>query len=135
MTLVVGELGADPGVDDLQSQILADHTGTQSHDVGVVVQAGHLGGPGLVQQSAADTVDLVGGDGSADAGGAQDDALLALAAGDSLGSGGDHVGIVAAGQGVAAKVDDLVTLSSQVRLHIILQVECAVITCDGNFHW
>ena len=86
MTLVMGELGADPGVQDLQSQHLAHNSSAQSHDVGVVVLTGHTGGHDIGQQSAADALDLVGGDGNADAGGAQDDALLAFAGGNSLGS-------------------------------------------------
>ena len=37
MTLVMGELGTQPGVDDLESQHLADNSGTDRHHVGVVV--------------------------------------------------------------------------------------------------
>ena len=82
VTLVAGEFGGQPGVGDFQSQILAHNTGADGHHVGVVVQTGHLGGPDIAQQSAADAVHLVGGDGNADAGGAQHDALLAFAGGD-----------------------------------------------------
>ena len=49
-----GEFGAQPDVGNLQSQIFAHNTGTHSHHVGVVVQTGHLGGPGIAEQSAAD---------------------------------------------------------------------------------
>ena len=127
-------IACDHGAFEMKEAVKA-HLNGQGHDIGVVVEPGHLGGPGLVQQSAANALDLVSGDGSADAGGAEHDALLALAGRDSLGGGGDHVGVVAAGEAVAAEVHDLMALLLQVGLDGLLHLECAVIAGNGNFHW
>ena len=92
--------------------------------------SGQPGGHYVAEQSAADALHFVGGDGHADAGGAQDDALLTLAAGHSLGSNGGKVGIVAAVGGVGAAVLHIVALLGQVGHHFVFQRQGAVITAN-----
>ena len=78
MAFLTGKCGGQPGVHDFHGQILADHPGTQSHHIGVIVQPGHFGRPGVAQQGAANPFHLVGGDGYANARCTQDNAPVAL---------------------------------------------------------
>ena len=70
----------------------------------------------------------------ADAGGAQDDALLALAGCNCLGGSSGKLRIVAGCCGMSAEVHYFVAILFQMLDHLVLQGQCAVITADRNFH-
>ena len=128
MALGVGERGIQPGVDDLEREHFARDARADCHHVGVVVFAGEAGGHHVGQQRAADAFDLIGGDGHADAGRADDDAAVAFAGGDGFGSGTGKVGIVAAGFIIAAEVLVGKPLFVQMLHNGMLEIKCAVVT-------
>ena len=93
-----------------------------------------VGGQGVGAVGAADASHLIGGDGNADAGGADDDALVAL-------TGGHHAayllavhGIVYALGRVAAHILEVDVVLLQPDENVLLQQIAAVIAADGNFH-
>ena len=83
---------------------------------------------------AADALDLVGGDGDADAGGADDDALFAFAGGHQPGHLLAVNGIVHAFGGEAAHVLKVDVVLLHPDENVLLQQIAAVIAADGNFH-
>ena len=124
------ELGVQEGVHDILGQVFAHDAGAHGQHVGVVVPPGEGGGQGVAAQGAADAPDLVGGDGDADAGGADDDAPLALAGGHGLGGGLAEGGVVAALGAVGAEVLTGDALGGQIGLDVLLQGIPAVIRSD-----
>ena len=108
--------------------------GADGQHVGVVVAAGHLRAEGLAAQGAADALDLVGGDGDTDAGGADHDAPLALPGGHRPGGRLPEVGVVAAAGVVTAEVLHLMALLLEIGDELLLQCVAAVVASDGNFH-
>ena len=96
--------------------------------------AGHLGAVAVIAQGAANALDLVGRHGHANAGGADDDTLFALAAGYRTGHFFRVNGIVHALGVVAAEVLKLVVVLLQPDQNILLQQVAAVVAADGNFH-
>ena len=81
------KLGVEERVHDLEREARAEHARAHGEDVRIVVAAGHLGGVAVAAQGGADALDLVGGDGDADAGAADEDAALALPVRDGAGHG------------------------------------------------
>lgn len=73
------EVGGQEGVDDGLGHHGADHARAHGDDVGVVVLAGQAGADGLGADRAADAIDLVGGDGDAQARAADQHALVEFA--------------------------------------------------------
>ena len=128
-----GKFRSEPDVHDLHRQIFAYDPRAQCHHVGVVVQTGHFCRPGVGQQGAADAVDLIGGDGYADAGGTQHNAPLAFPAGNRPGGRSGKVGVIAAFRGIGAEVPDLMPLLFQMLDDFIFQRKRTVVTADGNF--
>ena len=94
--------------------------------------AGHLGGVAVAAQGGADALDLVGGDGDADAGAADEDAALVLPARDGAGHGLAVDGVVAALFAVRAEV--LVGKAQLVQMahDLLLEGKAAVVTSDRN---
>ena len=109
-----------------------DHPGAHGQHIGVVVAAGELGGEGIAAQGAADAVDLVGGDGDADAGGADDDAPVTAAVGHRLGGRLAEDGVVAALLTVTAAVQDVEALGGEIGLDMLLEAVAAVVRRNGN---
>ena len=134
VALGVGKLGAEPGVDDLEREHLARDAGANGHHVGVVMFACQAGRHQVAEQRAADSLDLVGGDGDADAGRAGEDAHVTFAGGNSFRRRRGKVGIVAAGLVEAAKILDLIALFRQMGFDGFLQVVCAVVAGKSDFH-
>ena len=124
--------GVQPGVHNLHGQHGTHHTGAQGHHIGVVVLAGEPGGHLVREQGAADALDLVGGDGCADAGGAQHDPAVTFPGGHRLGSGRYKIRVVAAGFPVGAKVLVGESPCFQMLLHRFLERVGAVVACNGN---
>ena len=73
------EAGGQEGVHNALGGHGADDARAHSQHVGVVMPPGHLGGQRVAAQGAADSLHLVGRDGDADAGGADDNSPLAPA--------------------------------------------------------
>ena len=128
------ELGGEEGLHDGLRQIGAHDARPQGQHVGVVVAAGHLRHERVGTQGAAHAVNLVGGDGNADAGGADDDATLTLAGGHRLRRSLGKDGIVAALCGVAAEIPVVQAVSVQVFDDVLLQGVSAVVRtqCDHS---
>ena len=129
VTFDAGERRVQPHVEDLKRQHFARHGCAEGHHVGVVVLAGESCGHGIIEQRAADALDLVGRDGHADARRAADDAAVAFAAGDGLRGRAREVGVVAAVLGVAAEILVGKPTLVQMRHDSLLEVQCAVVTC------
>ena len=128
------ELGREEGVHDLLSDLRASGAPAHGKDVGVVVLAAELGGEVVVAKGAADAVDLVAGDGNADASPAEGDPALALA-GSDLGADGDrNVGVINTLHLVNADVHDLVASSTKVGDEHLLELKSTVITTNSNLH-
>ncbi len=100
----------------------------------IVVLAAKPGAHQVRQQRAADSLDLVGGDGDADAGRAGEDAHVTFAGGNSFRRRRGKVGIVAARLVEAAKILDLIALFRQMGFDGFLQVVCAVVAGKSDFH-
>ena len=94
----------------------------------------HFGAVAVAAQGAADALDLVGGHGHTDTGGADDDALVARSAGYGAGHLFSVHGIVHAFGVVAAEVLELVVVLLQPDQNVLLQQIAAVVAADGNFH-
>ena len=83
---------------------------------------------------AADTLDLVGGNGNANAGSTDDDTLLACAGGHQPGHLFAINGIVHAFGGEAAHILKVDVVLLQPDENVLLQQIAAVIAANGNFH-
>ena len=95
---------------------------------------GHFRGHQIAEQSAADPLDLIGGDGYTNTGGTQHDALFALAGSHCPGSRRGKIGIVTGIQGIGSEILHLMALGLQMLHHLILQRQRAMVTADCNFH-
>ena len=120
------------GVHDLEREARAEHACTHGEDVRVVVAAGHLCRVAVPAQGGADALDLVGGDGDADARAADEDAALAFTARDRAGHSLAVDGVVAALLAVGAEV--LVGKAQLVEMahDLLLEGIAAVVTSDRN---
>ena len=128
------KLGVQERLDDALGQIRTRDARPEGEHVRVVVAAGHLGGQAVAAEGAADALDLVRGDGDADAGRADDDAAVTLAGGDAAGDLLAVDGIVDALRAVAAEVliVDLVLLEPD--QDVLLEQVAAVVAADRNFN-
>ena len=124
--------GVEEGLHNAVGHIVPNQSAAHGQHVGVVVPPGHLGGEGLAAQGAADALHLVGGDGDADARGADNDTPVARAGGHRLRSRPAEVGVVAALCGVAAEVLILQAAGVQVLHDVALEGEPSVVgtQCD-----
>ena len=126
------KLSVEERVHDLEREARAEHARAHGEDVRIVVAAGHLGGVAGAAQGGAEALDLVGGDGDADAGAADEDAALVLPARDGAGHGLAVDGVVAALFAVRAEV--LVGKAQLVEMahDLLLEGKTAVVTSDRN---
>ena len=85
-------------------------------------------------EGTADALDLVGGHGDADAGGAEHNALLTFSGGYSLGGGDGKVGVVAAVGGIRAEILAGDPLVFQIGFQMFFQRQRSVVTsqCDHS---
>ncbi len=130
--IVVGEGGVQEGVDDHQSQALAHDPRPHGEDVGVVMLPRGFGGEAVPAEGAADAADLVGRDGDADAGAADEDAALAFARGNGLRDRLAVDGIVAGGVRVGPEILIGKAPLLEVGDDRLLESVAAVIAADGN---
>ena len=96
MAVLIGEGGRQPGFNDGESQILIDYSSAEGHHIGIVVQTGHFCGIHIGKQSTANAINLISGNGNANAGGAKHDALITVAISDSPGGCCGIVRVIAA---------------------------------------
>lgn len=108
------ELGGQEHVRNPLGQLEAHHTGPQGQHIGVVVPPGHFSDQRVPAQGAPDALDLVGGDGNADTGGAYDNPPLAPALRHSPGRCRAEIGVVTALGGVGPAVHNGVALTLQI---------------------
>src|SRR5215218_1943331 len=124
------ELRGQPVVEDLLGRLGGDHPGPHGQDLGVAGLAGPFGRVGVVGGDGPDPGDLVGGDGHAQAGAADQQGAVVLAPGHGLGDLGGDVGIV---EPVAvAVVPDLVALLAQVGGQVLLQRGAGLVGADRD---
>ena len=102
MTLVAGERRVKEGVDYLEGKSGADDPCAHGKDVCIVVKPRHLGREAVAAQGGTHAGDFVCGDGDADAGAADDDALFAFAVGNCVCDCFAVNGIVAACVGISS---------------------------------
>ena len=128
------EFGFHPDADEPLGAAGAQEVAGEAEDVEVVVTAAELGRDFVDAGAGADAGELVGGDGHADAGAADQDAAVDFAAADFLGHQGREVGVVDAFVRRRAVVDHVVPFGFEQGDHLLLQVISSMITGDGNFH-
>ena len=119
-------------VHDLEREARAEHACAHGEDVRIVVAAGHLCRVAVPAQGGADALDLIGGDGDADARTADEDAALAFPTRDRARNGLAVDGVVAAFLAVRAKV--LIGKAQLVQMahDLLLEGKAAVVTSDRN---
>ena len=103
-----------------------------------VSEAGYLGRRGgvdmMVAMNPAHAGHLVGDDGHADAGAADQNAALVLAGGDVLGHLQGEIGIIHRVVAVGSQVVADVSLGLNVLLQKVLQIKAEMVTADDNLH-
>ena len=120
------------GLHDTLGQIGTYDARPEGEHIGVVVTAAHLRHEGIGAQGAAYAADLVGGDGDADAGGADDDALLTLAGGYGLSRRLGIDRVVAVTLVHAAEISIVQPMGIKIVPDVLLQAISAVIGTECN---
>src|SRR6476661_2100631 len=128
------ELGFEPDPHERLGQLGPDDARAERHDLCVVRLAGPLGRIGVVHLCGIDARDLVGGDRHADAGAADEDRPLVLAAGDRLGHGERHVGIVGVLAGGGPVVGHIRARLAEHRYEPLLECQAGVVGTDRDGH-
>ena len=128
------ELGGEEGVDNLLVELQRHEAAGEADDVAVVVLAAELGKLHGLDGRGADAGDLVGGHGNAQAGAADDDTAVSVAASHHAAHLVAKVGVVDAVVRGGAKVDDLVAQGADVLDNGCLLDEARVVGGNGNAH-
>ncbi len=102
-----------PELDHVVHEVLAQQVGGEAEDIGVVVAAAHFGRDVVVAGGRADAGELVRRHAHPQAGAADQNAALGLAAADHAGDPCGHVGIVDGLAGIGAHVFHLVLQAAQ----------------------
>src|SRR5438132_2053 len=119
----------------LDRETRADHFGAEAEDVHVVVLDALVRGIDVVADRSADATHLRGGNRSADAGAADEDAPLRPAALDRLAELTSLVRVVDPHRiGIGPEVDDLVPSGRKRLEHLLAQVHAAVVKRNANDH-
>src|SRR5690606_20668659 len=129
-----GEFAGQKGVGDLQGEPRAGDARSQAQHVGVIVLPGHPGRIGLRAQRGPHAGHLVGRDGHADAGAADQDAPVAPPRGHGLGHQTGVVGVVARLTARGAHVHHGVAGRLKMDHQLLLQVKPSVVAADGDPH-
>ena len=106
----IGKSRAKKNVYNLAHLIFAQKVNPQADDVTMIMLAGDAGGDFIVNQGGADAIDLVGGDGHADAAAIEKNAHVGPALGHRAGCGGGDVRVVAWFAALAAKIFHVMAL-------------------------
>ena len=128
------ERRVQPDFDHAVDQPFAQQVGGEAEDVGVVVAAAHFGRQIVVAGGRADAGELVGRDAHSQAGAADQDAAIDLAAADLAGHPGGDVGIIDGLAGVRAHVLHLVAQSLQQLDDPRADGKTAMIGADSDTH-
>jgi hypothetical protein len=129
-----GKRGLEEDIDQGRGALFVQIAGTEGEDVGVIVFADEADFVLGIGRSGADAFDLVGGDGHADAGGADEHAAVEVAPGDFAGDGLGEIGIVAGFGGISAEIHDFVAFAGEAQAEFLLKGETGVICANRNFH-
>lgn len=132
MAFALRELCGQECVHHLQCDDLTDHACADGEHVCIVVLTGQSCSGRIMAECAADAAYLICSDGNADAGGADDNTLLAFAGSDSFCSGAAEVGIITGIKAVCTEVFALNTLFFQMPDHLCLELKSTVIRSDCN---
>ena len=132
MALIAAERRIEERVHNLERKARAGHARAHREDVGVVVLARSLGREAVAAQRRADALELVGNNGDANAGAADDDTAVTLAALNRARNLGGIVRVVNGFGAVRAKVLVLKTKLVQVRLDLLEELEIPVVTAQSN---
>ena len=106
MSLITGEFCMKEGINNLGSKTCTYNTATQSNDIRIVVQSGHLCHEAVGAQCATDSGNLVGCDGDTDTGTTDQDTLLTLT--------GSHCLCGSLAENLAVKTGDRVTMGQTI---------------------
>src|SRR5215207_10297580 len=132
LVAVFGEVGGEPGADDVAHLAGGDGAAPQREDVGAVVLAGVDGDFDGVAGGGAHAGDLVRRHGGADARAVDDDAEVGLALGDGARDRVREVGVIDRVRRVRAVVAHAVAQLGEQALQLLLQGEAAVVRADGD---
>ena len=115
---------------DIHGDNFTYHGRADGKNVGIVMFAGQTGCGRVMTEGAPNAGDLVGCDGNADAGRADDDPLLTLAGGHCLSHSPAIIGIVTGIQTVGSEILYFLSLFLQVSDHFLFQFKAAVVGSD-----
>src|SRR6218665_2990085 len=127
-------LRGQEGLHDALGQFDADHARADGDDVRVVAERGALGAVGVVRLRGADARHLVRCNRHADAGAAQQQAALGLAARDGLRHRDADVRVQHRLVVMGAEVRHLVALGQQGGLQAVFHGVGGLVAADGDFH-
>ena len=127
-------VGGHPRLHDGHREHGADELAADAEHVGVVVLARELRAHGILAHAGEDATELVGDHRRAVPDAVDEDAALALALRDRHRGGIDEVGEVAALFIVGAEIDDLVALSLEPGLDLVLELRTCVVVRHGDLH-
>lgn len=130
----LAEGGGEEDLGDLTDGFFTEKVGAEAEHVTVIVFARPAGGDFVVNQGSSNVVNLVGGDGHADAAAVHQDGDVGAAVGYGAGRRGSKVRVVAGGGALAAVIGDFVPLLLQHRQQPALGLESPVITGNRDFH-
>ena len=128
------ECAGQEGIEDGEGHVLADETGAQAENVGVVVGARQAGRYGFGNEGGPDARIPVGSDGHADAGTADEDAAVNVIIGEHAGNLAREDGVVTAIWAVAPDIDDLVTGYPGTVSERLLEAESGMVASECEAH-
>ena len=134
MPLLAGEAGVEEGVNQLASQLDANHSAAEHEHVHVVVFDALVRRVGVVAEAGADARHLVRRHRHADAAAAQNDAALRASSTDRLTNRRGEVRIVHRLRAVGAHVEHVAVLGDEEALDRLLQLEARMIAANRDAH-
>jgi hypothetical protein len=129
------ELGGQERLDEIPGHRRSNGSSAHTKDVHVIVLNALPGREMVVDQTSADTLDLVGAHRRADAAAADRKAAIHFLSYHRSREWNDEVGIVIVGaQRVSAEIDDLMARSAELSNQLLLQTESAVVGGNSYTH-
>jgi len=135
MPLGLTELGGQKRLDEIPGHRRPDGSSAHAKDIHVIVLDALPGREMVVDQTGADTLDLVGAHRRANAAAADREAAIHFPPYHRSGEWNDEVGIVVVGaQRVSAEINDLVPRRAELSNQLLLQTKSAVISGNSYAH-
>src|SRR6266404_1048068 len=128
------KFSVQPGIDDEDRLIFADHPLTEGDNVRIVVLFGEPGAFLVPANSATDSPYFVGYDGLAISAASQNNPQVCFPGRHAFGCRTDKIRIIDRRFTVRPKIDNLISRGSQVRRNNYLIAKSRMVRCNGNLH-